>query len=218
MELVRKLVSPVSPLVEAAPVADREVDDSNARSALAARFQAGDHAAVQELVDVYGGRLLAFLSAMVRSRDLAEDLLQDVLACAYSKRSQLARPDRLESWLFALARNAALRELARPRYRAEVAVEQEEIEACAGADPARPASHRVQHDQAAALLLDALSTLDDRRRELVALRYYSDLGLKEIAEVLQMPLGSVGTTLVRTLEVLRRHFASRGLSAEDLLP
>ncbi|MCB2156170.1 RNA polymerase sigma factor [bacterium] len=185
---------------------------------LALRFQEGEHEAVHELVAIYSRRIQAFVRTIVHSPELAEELTQDVFVRAYTKRNTLANRDKLEAWLFALARNCALKEMKRKRYRVESVVDQDEIAERAGGEDAPPQPREVQEAELAELLDEALAQLDEKRRQLMTLRYYSHLGLAEIAEVMEMPIGSVGTTISRSLAQLKDFFQSRGFRIEDLMP
>ena len=186
-------------------------------TALGTRLRKGEHRAVQEILSHYGPGLLLFLRTMVRCHETAEDLLQEVLILSYTRRDQLAKPERLESWLFTMARHAALNELRRPRRKREELVDMQDLEDAAPPDSEPSARQKLHSKKSAQILNEALAGLDEKRRELVALRYYSGLNLREIGEVLRMPTGSVGTTLTRTLEHLKERLASKGLNAEDLL-
>ncbi len=185
---------------------------------LASRFKKGDHEAVHDLVRLFGKRLHAFFRTLVRNDELAQDLVQDVFIRAYEKRAQLADPAKLESWLFTMARNLAYREMRRKRHSAEFSAEPEEIARIAGTDKGEGGVGSIHRHQVDTQLRDVLMVLDEKKRSLVALRYFSNLSLKEIAEIHDMPIGSVGTTIGRALAVIRKELEARGLEAKDLLP
>ncbi len=185
-------------------------------SSLVFRLQAGEDSAVRDLVRLYGPRLKGFLRCLVHSDELAEDLMQEVFVKAYVKCTQIESPERLEAWLFALSRNAAYKEMRRKRYKLETPRDLawfDSVEGTAGSNPVEA----LGAAESARFLEEALSTLDARRREIMALRYFSDLSLKAIAEVMKIPIGSVGTTIVRSLKTLKKYFDSKGLKVEDLL-
>ena len=58
-------------------------------------------------------------------------------------------------------------------------------------------------------LQEALATLDGEHRRLLALRFFADLQLEEIAELLHIPLGTVKSRLHRTLQMLRLRLQSQ---------
>lgn len=65
----------------------------------------GDRAALGDIYDRYGDRLYDTAAAMLRDRDEAADVVQEVFLVAAQKLAQLRDPDRLKAWLFAVLRN-----------------------------------------------------------------------------------------------------------------
>jgi RNA polymerase sigma-70 factor (ECF subfamily) len=102
-----------------------------------------------------------------------------------------------EAWLFGIARNAALDELRRRRRTAALAAEPADLEAAAPEDDAETALRR-------AAVRAALTRLEPRERELVALKFAGGLSNDEIARVLGISASNAGTRLHRALEKLRR--------------
>src|SRR5579875_1385245 len=73
----------------------------------------GNHAAFDVLVGRYGSRLLAFCRHLLRSREDAEDVLQDVFASAFKAMIADERPITVRPWLYRIARNRCLNHLRR---------------------------------------------------------------------------------------------------------
>ena len=78
---------------------------------LARAAAAGDRGAFAGIYDRYADRLHDFCVGMLRDRDGAADCVQDVFCTAATRLSQLREPDKLRPWLYAIARNEALRRL-----------------------------------------------------------------------------------------------------------
>src|SRR5258707_1944767 len=76
---------------------------------LARAAAAGDRGAFAMIYDRYADRLHDFCVGMVRDRDAAADCVQDVFCTAATQLTKLRDPDRLRPWLYAIARNEALR-------------------------------------------------------------------------------------------------------------
>ena len=76
---------------------------------------AGDQAAFQELVYLYGRRIYAVAYGVVQDAAEAEDIVQETFLKAYSRRDSLRDPDRFPAWLFQTARNHALDTLRKRR-------------------------------------------------------------------------------------------------------
>lgn len=183
---------------------------------LVTRLQKGETSAVRDMVRLYGARIHGFLRCLVRSDETAEELTQEVLIRIYRKCGHVNSPARFESWLFTLARNIAIKEMSRSRYRKESSKEISWFDTWIGSENEHPLE-KISAEQSALLLREALATLDGKRREIMALRYFSDLSLKEISHVMNIPIGSIGTTITRSLESLKQYFDSRGIKVEDLL-
>jgi RNA polymerase sigma factor (sigma-70 family) len=139
--------------------------------------------------DVY-----AYAAGLLRDRAAAEDVTAAAFERAYRKRSRFdSRKGSPRAWLFGIARNAALDELRRRGRRAELS-----------ADPADPASLPSPEDGELRLVLDAaLSQLEGRERELIALKFFAGLSNVEIARVLGTSESNAGTRLHRTVIKLR---------------
>ncbi len=164
---------------------------------LADRLARGEPAAFAELYDACADRLFGWLAVHLRSAADAEDVVQETFVRLARSRKKLRRVENLTAYVFSIARN----EVARLRKRAsrEQSLVRESNEA--DADTA----HLVEQ---AELVERALGRLANEQREIVELKLYGDLTLREIAEVTGLPAGTVATryraALVKLREVLTR--------------
>ena len=78
---------------------------------LARAAAAGDREAFAGIYDRYADRLHDFCVGMLRDRDGAADCVQDTFCTAATRLTQLQQPDKLRPWLYAIARNEALRRI-----------------------------------------------------------------------------------------------------------
>ena len=142
-------------------------------------------------------RVYAYVASMLRDRAAAEDVTSQAFERAYRRR-RTYRPARgsREAWLFGIARNAALDELRRRGRRATLEGEPEDLSTPSPADLAELALRRET-------VRAALERLDERERELVALKFMSGLSNAEIAQVLGVSESNAGTRLHRTITKLR---------------
>ena len=76
----------------------------------------GDRMAFAGIYDRYADRLHGFCVGMVRDRDAAADCVQDVFCTAATALDKLREPDKLRPWLYAIARNEALRRIRQRRF------------------------------------------------------------------------------------------------------
>jgi RNA polymerase sigma-70 factor (ECF subfamily) len=171
---------------------------------LLGRIARGDRAAFELLYERYARAVFGLALRRLGDRDRAEEAVQETFAAVW-RSARSYRPDRGPGgpWLYAVARNAIVD---RFRGRAEpVADVPETASSDAGPDEAAEAgwvAWRVHR---------ALAALPKPEREVLELAYWSGLSQSEVAEFLNVPLGTVKT---RTRTALGR--LSRLLEHEDL--
>jgi RNA polymerase sigma factor (sigma-70 family) len=158
---------------------------------LARAAATGDRSAFAMIYDRYADRLHDFCVGMLRDRDAAADCVQDVFCAAATQLPKLREPDRLRPWLYAIARNEALRCI-RERRREQVSDELPEA-----------ASHDAGPDTLAArneladLIADAAGGLGDRDRAVLELAYRHGLDGPELANALDVSPGSANKMVSR---------------------
>jgi RNA polymerase sigma-70 factor, ECF subfamily len=139
-------------------------------------------------------RVYAYVAYRIGSGAEAEDVTSATIERAIRYRSSYRRQDGSPSaWLIGIARRCLADALAAGAR--ELASDIEQIEA-GGGDHAREAAERID-------LHRAVARLDQRSRELIALRYGADLSSKEIGRIMEMSAGAVDVALHRTLKELR---------------
>jgi RNA polymerase sigma-70 factor, ECF subfamily len=126
----------------------------------------------------------------------AEDIAQDALLRAWRRRATLREADRRNQWLATIVRNEAFRQHARVRPDPTASIETQE-----GAEDAQVVATVERAD-----LHAALKHLNERDRELLALRYNEDLTQSAIARRLGIPIGTVKVRLHRARDKLRRAY------------
>jgi RNA polymerase sigma factor (sigma-70 family) len=143
---------------------------------------------VDQIEAIYTSRFHAFLrsvSAIVGDVDLARDALHDAFAAAIRRRRTYRGDGTLEAWLWKIVLNTA-----RNQYRARAPREQ------ANSGLLVPeAADNGQVDEHEPVVRAAIAALSERQRLVVFLRYYADLAYGEIAEILGISRGTVGSTL-----------------------
>jgi RNA polymerase sigma-70 factor (ECF subfamily) len=172
--------------------------DEDARLML--RFQGGDRGAFETLFRRYTPRLVSFLARMVPERARAEELAQEVFVRIYQARDRYEPRARFSTWIFGIASNLALNELARA-YRRRESPWEERTAARIG-DPKPRADESLVARRTAAQLEEALAQLPERQRAALLLRVEEDLGYAEIAEALAVSTASVKSLIHRAREKL----------------
>ena len=150
------------------------------------------------LYQQYYPHILAFLRFLVGSTEVAEDLTALVFEKALVHFADLHSPDAINAWLFRIARNCAADYFRRCKLTLslEGLVLSEHPQSSALEEIAIAREEQRQ-------LLALLSKLSEREREIVGLKFVVGLHNREIAHILKMPEGTLGSTLHRILRRLR---------------
>ncbi|MEO8395546.1 MAG: RNA polymerase sigma factor [Chloroflexota bacterium] len=157
----------------------------------AQQLQQGDRDALTALVERHYDPLLGYLYRMTRGdRSLAQDLAQETFLRALRGISGYASPRPFKPWLYAIATN-----LARNHYTSADLRRTENIaeDAEYGAEDAPDAALLEQAEAEA--VIGALDRLPATQREVIVLYFYQALPLQAIADVLDIPLGTVKSRL-----------------------
>jgi RNA polymerase sigma-70 factor (ECF subfamily) len=164
-----------------------------------------DPAAFEALYDAYLPRVYRYLAARTSAPEEAADLTQVVFVKAWQSLDRFRPgPTPFASWLFRIARNAAIDARRRVRPAVPWAGASEPVR------PAGPAAGSPEDDyvraERVAELRATISRLDPSRRELLALRYAAGLTAAEIAPIVGKQPEAVKKQLQRILNDLKEHY------------
>jgi RNA polymerase sigma-70 factor (ECF subfamily) len=166
--------------------------------------------AFEELVERYQHRLLAVLHHLVGNAQEAEDLAQEVFFRVYRARKKYRARCKFSTWLFTIANNLALNTL-RSRQRKPVVPLNTRDSGPLGPRPAeqlvldsghQPAQ-RMQQQELAAVIRQALDGLNERQRMAVLLNKFEDMNYAAIAEIMGLSVKAVKSLLCRARTNLR---------------
>lgn len=170
---------------------------------LIATAMAGDRVALAALVTRHHTPLLGYLYRLVGgNRPLAEDLVQETLLHVLRQHTYLAdRP--FKPWLYRIATNLARDHFKSAEVRQrEQSGDAEELLLHLRDDDPGPEARALAAEQGGEVRA-ALARLSEEYRAVVILRFYQGFSLQEIAETLQIPLGTVKSRLSVGLHRLR---------------
>lgn len=174
---------------------------------LVLRAQQGDQKAYAELMERYRDSIFHMINKMVFSSDDAEDLTIEAFGKAFQRLEQYTPAFAFSTWLFKLASNHTIDFIRKKKLNAlsldrgftseegdtmEIHVRDEQL------DP----MEALQKKERVALLRDVVSALKPRYRRLVELRYFEELSYDEIAQELDLPLGTIKAQLFRARDML----------------
>jgi RNA polymerase sigma-70 factor, ECF subfamily len=168
---------------------------------LLAGIRARDAAALEALYDATCSRLYSLASAILRSREDAEEVVCDCFTQAWNEAARYdATRASVLGWLMMLCRSRALDRLRQRRHhQASAGIEAAEAVPDPGPGPDELLSMVEQGSRVHA----ALAALPEDRRELIALAFLGGLSHQEIADLKRLPLGTVKSHIRRSLTQLR---------------
>jgi RNA polymerase sigma factor (sigma-70 family) len=167
---------------------------------LAERAIRGDADAFVSLMELHKASLYRTAYAFVKSEHAAVEAVQEVTARAFKNIRRLKEPAYAKTWLTRIMINYCQDELKK-----------------AGREPVTeqvPESITTSGDDLL-ILEEALLALPDPSRRLIHLKYFEDMKIKEIAEIEQIPEGTVKSRLHKSLRALRDFINGKGGQAND---
>lgn len=191
-------------------VVEQERDRAPRRS-LAARVRAGDAEAFSELFLTFGEPLRRFAFRHLQSRDVADDVVQDVFSNVWHGRERLDLRVELRAYLFRATRNRALdildHEAVCERWALESGLNAGSTDSCADAEIPDDGSR----DIALLGIIDAtLDRMPERRQLVCRLRWKDGVSLTEIARRLALSIKTIETQITRGRLDLRAAFSKTG--------
>jgi len=176
-------------------------EDRDSRMAVALKDAArGDSEAFADIVRQYQGMVFSIAWHFLHDRELAEDLGQDVFLELYQSIASVKSAAHLTYWLRRVTVNRCIDYGRRRKHRPEIALE----------DVPEPIARNSTGDPLVGQRLRALlAALPEKQRMIVILRYQEEMGPAEIAEVLEIPVNTVKSTLHRSLAELQSKLARR---------
>lgn len=161
----------------------------------------------EELVDTHYQSLFRFAVSLTRNADTAADLVQETFCIWAAKGGQLKDRSKAKTWLFTTLHREFLSQRRRSARFADEPVDEETLGELPA--PAEDAERQMDGQRA----LELLGHLDETYRTPLALFYLQQHSYKEIAEILDVPIGTVMSRLSRGKELLRRKMAAEPASA-----
>lgn len=171
----------------------------------------GREAAYRELIRRYERPVFSLILRMVRDRQLAEDLAQETFIKALNAIATYRPEFKFSSWIFKIANNAAIDHLRRREVDtlsldgSPNATSQDDIEATAlqVGDKGETPLAELEARELGTAIEKAIGALRPEYRSCIMLRHVEGLAYEEIAQLLDLPLGTVKTYIHRARHELR---------------
>lgn len=161
----------------------------------------GDCAAMEELISIYYPEILRYCLWHAPNRDLAEDAVQETFLKMIRYFDIYTHNRKFRAFLYRIAANVCA-DMRKRKWMTEVSLED-------NAQEVEYTEHGFDKIDGDLQLLDMVRDLDEELKEIVLLKFGQDLALKEIAEVLHLPMRTVQSRLRRSLKYLRTSLESQ---------
>ena len=177
------------------------------------RCKRGEEAAFAEVLGRYRGAIYNLCYRMTRNNEDARDLGQEVFIKVFSLLDRFDESYAFSSWLFRIATNHSIDHLRRNRLRflsldGGVGKDGEEYELQFPGTEPEP-DILLQRKEALERLEEVIADLPPHYRAIILLRHDQQLSYDEIAEALQMPLGTVKARIHRARNLVQQMLKSR---------
>lgn len=167
----------------------------------------GDEKAYSELFNKYKDSVYFMILKMVNNRTDAEDLMFEAFEKAFASLNYYSPQYAFSTWLFKIASNNTI-DFIRKRKAQLISLDKDNINPddrgyinSIPADVRNPAEEAIRTQQAD-FMREKVAMLKGRYRRLIELRYFDELSYEEIAQELEIPLGTVKAQLFRARELL----------------
>jgi RNA polymerase sigma-70 factor, ECF subfamily len=162
----------------------------------------GSAAGLRELIDAHYEALYRYAYRLTGSAADAEDLTQEAFGKALARLAQLREPERAKAWLFRILRNLYLHKVRDEKRHRVVPLD------AVGDLPGRPIDAEPLIEPGR--LQQALDELDEGFRTPLILFYFEEFSYRDIAEQMELPIGTVMSRLARAKAYLRAKLCPNG--------
>jgi RNA polymerase sigma factor (sigma-70 family) len=179
---------------------------------LTEKWQHGDVNAFETLFKQYEKLVYRTAYLITGNKEIANDVLQEVFISVWKSRHTYdSSKGKLTTWLHRITVNECSRGKTR-KVSATVSLEEKGIDLPEMKHQSQPDEilvSKMEYEQ----LLRAMNALDSKHRSVLVLRYFNDLSYQEIAEALEIPLGTVKSRLNQSLRYLKEQMKPGEASA-----
>jgi RNA polymerase sigma-70 factor, ECF subfamily len=181
---------------------------------LIAGIRAGDSAAFEALYDKYKTQIFRTALAITGDRHTAEEVLQDTFVQAYTHADTADGSVSIAPWLHRIAFNLSANRRARKRL---LIVPLDSLAEYIITGEDQSPEHLAERNELRRAVQRAVAELDFRHRAVIVLFYLQDFSLKEIAYILDCPVGTVKSRLHYACKILKHRLAPERRGAVETL-
>jgi RNA polymerase sigma-70 factor (ECF subfamily) len=178
---------------------------SETDEALAARVQQGDERAFAEIMGRYEPKLLRYGRKFMSDSENILDAVQDVFIKVYQNIKSFDSSRRFSPWIYRVAHNIFVNALRKKTNEPITLLDFDTLIAHQIYED--PIQAEKEKAEISVLLSKGLEKLPATHREVLILHYLEDLSYQDIADILQVPMGTVGVRIHRARAALKKYFS-----------
>jgi RNA polymerase sigma-70 factor, ECF subfamily len=168
----------------------------------------------EEIVRRYQRPIVSYIYRMLGNQDSALDVSQEVFIKVYNSLSKYSSEYKFSTWLYKIAHNASIDFMRRNSHHTQsLELENEDGTYEFQLESKRPTPEQERERTEWRTEIEAVvNRLPSGYRELILLRHSQDMSYDEIAEITNLPLGTVKNRLFRAREIMREMFVEKGIT------
>jgi RNA polymerase sigma-70 factor (ECF subfamily) len=181
-------------------------------SAIIEKVLEGDTQAFEMLILKHQSKLFATVLNVVKNRELAEDITQEAYLKGFDKLDTLKNRDQFYPWLKRIALNLALNHFERAKRVMDVESEEDETSFFERIPDGESPEELLVKEELKRYVRMYVEALPDKLRVVVVLREIEDLSYEEIAEMMNIPIGTVRSRLFNARQIIKDRLINQGLA------
>lgn len=174
----------------------------------------GDTGAFEILILKYQSQIFYSIMNIVKNKEYAEDICQDAFLKAFEKLDTLRDKEYFYSWLKRIAVNMSLNHYERDKKIVDVEDEECDEDYFERLTTGECPEDYIIKDELKKYVKFFVDALPDRLRNVIILREVEDFSYEEIAEILNIPLGTVRSRLFNARQIIKDRLIKQGLTDE----
>jgi RNA polymerase sigma-70 factor (ECF subfamily) len=181
--------------------------------ALVERAKLNDQAAFARLLEKYQRPLYFHINKIVHDKEILEDLIQEIFLKAFDNIHTFDTSYAFSTWLYRIATNHSIDYLRKKKlktlsldepYQTKDGEMKLEI-----ADDDTEADDVILHQQRVNIIMEAIESLPEKYEKIIRLRHMDEKSYQEIAEMMDLPLGTVKAHIFRARELLNKYLKDK---------
>jgi RNA polymerase sigma-70 factor (ECF subfamily) len=164
------------------------------------------------LILKHQSKLFATVLNVVKNRELAEDITQEAYLKGFDKLDTLKNRDQFYPWLKRIALNLALNHFERAKRVMDVESEEDETSFFERIPDGESPEELLVKEELKRYVRMYVEALPDKLRVVVVLREIEDLSYEEIAEMMNIPIGTVRSRLFNARQIIKDRLINQGLA------